>query len=286
MAVTLSERYITDRFLPDKAIDLIDEACSDVNLHRIRTLNRRAEIEKELRRSTTRSASFCSSSTASDEQTYAALSRAAQPRDSARAMSLTSVEAEGDAGAYRWTILRASSSSGRRSPLSNIREDEFAASLRTWRTARRQHIIGQDEAVNAVCAAIKRSRARTAAQAQAGELHFCRLHRRRQDGACQAACQPISSIRPNRSSGSICPSLWKSSAFRASSVRLRATSGYDEAGQLTEKIRRKPYSVVLFDEIEKAHPDVLNILLQILDDGRITDAHGPHASILKTQSSL
>ena len=154
--------------------------------------------------------------------------------------------------------------------------------MQSLESALKKRIIGQDEAIGKIARAIRRSRAGVGVQEKAGFLHL----RRAAPAWAKPSwsrCSPRScSTRPNRSSVWICPSLWKSTRSRESSVRLPGYVGYDEAGQLTEKVRRKPYSVVLFDEIEKAHPDVLNILLQILDDGRITDAHGSSRSILKT----
>ena len=267
MAVTLSERYITDRFLPDKAIDLIDEACSDVNLHN-KDIERSTEIKKECA-DLDKERELLLSSTAGDgdfEKLAELRSRDLQLKD-----ELSQIEAKGmpeltaDNLAHiieLWTKI----------PASNIRADEFER-LSGLAGRLKAHIIGQDEAVNAVCAAIKRSRA-----------------------GLQSKRKPVSFIFVG-STGVGKTELVKRLAadlfnFPESLIRLDMSEfmekfsvsriigsppgyvGYDEAGQLTEKIRRKPYSVVLFDEIEKAHPDVMNILLQILDDGRITDAQG------------
>ena len=267
MAVTLSERYITDRFLPDKAIDLIDEACSDVNLHN-KDIERSAEIKKECA-DLDKERELLLSGTAGDgdfEKLAELRSRDLQLKD-----ELSQIEAKGmpeltaDNLAHiieLWTKI----------PASNIRADEFErlSGLAGRLTA---HIIGQDEAVNAVCAAIKRSRAGLQSKRKPVSFIFVgstgvgktELVKRL---AADLFNSPESLIRLDMSEF-----MEKFSVSRIIGSPPGYV-GYDEAGQLTEKIRRKPYSVVLFDEIEKAHPDVMNILLQILDDGRITDAQG------------
>ena len=267
MAVTLSERYITDRFLPDKAIDLIDEACSDVNLHN-KDIERSAEIKKECA-DLDKERELLLSSTASDgdfEKLAELRSRDLQLKD-----ELSQIEAKGmpeltaDNLAHiieLWTKI----------PASNIRADEFER-LSGLAGRLKAHIIGQDEAVNAVCAAIKRSRAGLQSKRKSVSFIFVgstgvgktELVKRL---AADLFNSPESLIRLDMSEF-----MEKFSVSRIIGSPPGYV-GYDEAGQLTEKIRRKPYSVVLFDEIEKAHPDVMNILLQILDDGRITDAQG------------
>ena len=266
MAVTLSERYITDRFLPDKAIDLIDEACSDVNLHN-KDIERSAEIKKECA-DLDKERELLLSSTAGDgdfEKLAELRSRDLQLKD-----ELSQIEAKGmpeltaDNLAHiieLWTKI----------PASNIRADEFER-LSGLAGRLKAHIIGQDEAVNAVCAAIKRSRAGLQSKRKPVSFIFVgstgvgktELVKRLAD----LFNSPESLIRLDMSEF-----MEKFSVSRIIGSPPGYV-GYDEAGQLTEKIRRKPYSVVLFDEIEKAHPDVMNILLQILDDGRITDAQG------------
>ena len=267
IAVTLSERYITDRFLPDKAIDLIDEACSDVNLHN-KDIERSAEIKKECA-DLDKERELLLSSTASDgdfEKLAELRSRDLQLKD-----ELSQIEAKGmpeltaDNLAHiieLWTKI----------PASNIRADEFER-LSGLAGRLKAHIIGQDEAVNAVCAAIKRSRAGLQSKRKPVSFIFVgstgvgktELVKRL---AADLFNSPESLIRLDMSEF-----MEKFSVSRIIGSPPGYV-GYDEAGQLTEKIRRKPYSVVLFDEIEKAHPDVMNILLQILDDGRITDAQG------------
>ena len=267
MAVTLSERYITDRFLPDKAIDLIDEACSDVNLHN-KDIERSAEIKKECADLDKERELLLSGTTGDgDFEKLAELrSRDLQLKD-----ELSQIEAKGmpeltaDNLAHiieLWTKI----------PASNIRADEFER-LSGLAGRLKAHIIGQDEAVNAVCAAIKRSRAGLQSKRKPVSFIFVgstgvgktELVKRL---AADLFNSPESLIRLDMSEF-----MEKFSVSRL----IGSPPGYvgcEEAGQLTEKVRRHPYSVVLFDEIEKAHPDVMNILLQILDDGRITDAQG------------
>ena len=267
MAVTLSERYITDRFLPDKAIDLIDEACSDVNLHN-KDIERIAEIKKECA-DLDKERELLLNGAAGDgdfEKLAELRSRDLQLKD-----ELSRIEAKGmpeltaDNLAHiieLWTKI----------PASNIRADEFER-LSGLAGRLKAHIVGQDEAVNAVCAAIKRSRAGLQSKRKPVSFIFVgstgvgktELVKRL---AADLFNSPESLIRLDMSEF-----MEKFSVSRIIGSPPGYV-GYDEAGQLTEKIRRKPYSVVLFDEIEKAHPDVMNILLQILDDGRITDAQG------------
>jgi len=266
-AVLMSERYITDRFLPDKAIDLIDEACSDVNLkspqiERMSSINKElADLDKERELLLTDSGndgnfarlaeirSHCLQLT--DEQMHlrAKGKPALTEENLARVIEL-------------WTKI----------PASSIREDEFAK-LSELHNRLKAHIIGQDEAVETVCAAIKRNRVGMSAKHKPVSFIFVgntgvgktELVKRLAEDLFNS---PESLIRLDMSEF-----MEKHSVSRIIGSPPGYV-GYDEAGQLTEKIRRKPYSVVLFDEIEKAHPDVMNVLLQILDDGRITDAQG------------
>ncbi len=265
-AVILSERYITDRFLPDKAIDLIDEACSDVNLKN-KNFARIAEITKE-RADLAKERELLLSD--NSEESYRRLA-VLRSRDIQLENELATLHREGmpeltiDNLARiieLWTKI----------PAASIREDEYEK-LSKLDKRLKEHIVGQDEAVDAVCAAIRRNRVGIAAKRKPVSFIFVgstgvgktELVKRL---AADLFDTPESLIR-----------LDMSEFMEKHTVSRLIGSppgyvGYDEAGQLTEKIRRKPYSVVLFDEIEKAHPDVLNILLQILDDGRITDAHG------------
>ena len=276
-AVKMSERYITDRFLPDKAIDLIDEACSDVNL-KDKNIVRRAELQKDLddlkfERETLMSADAPNGEELTDEALDKRYERIAELRskEMQREQELASLELE---GVPELTIdnLARIIELWTKIPASSIREDEFER-LAELDKRLKAHIVGQDEAVNAVCAAIKRSRVGLKAKRKPTSFIFVggtgvgktELVKRL---AADLFDSPESLIRLDMSEF-----MEKFSVSRIIGSPPGYV-GYDEAGQLTEKIRRKPYSVVLFDEIEKAHPDVLNILIQILDDGRITDAQG------------
>ena len=266
MAVTLSERYITDRFLPDKAIDLLDEACSDVNLHNA-DLARVEAIKKELADLDKERELLLGKN---DDQAYERLaklrSRDLQLRDELSVLEsrgLPELSAENLARIIEmWTKI----------PASNIRADEFEQ-LANLDKRLKEHIIGQDAAVDTVCAAIKRNRAGLQARRKpvsfifVGSTGVGKTELVKQLSAALFSA-PESLIRLDMSEF-----MEKFSVSRIIGSPPGYV-GYDEAGQLTEKIRRRPYSVVLFDEIEKAHPDVMNILLQILDEGRITDAQG------------
>ncbi len=272
-AVLLSERYITDRFLPDKAIDLIDEACSDVNL-KDENIKRRMLDERELENVRfERNALMSDNSTDDPEKLDQRYARIAKLRS--REMQLEQELKELDAlGRPALTVenLARIIELWTKIPASSIKEDELER-LANLDVRLKEHIIGQDEAVDAVCAAIRRSRVGLKVKRKPVSFIFVggtgvgktELVKRL---AADMFSSPESLIRLDMSEF-----MEKFSVSRIIGSPPGYV-GYDEAGQLTEKIRRKPYSVVLFDEIEKAHPDVMNILLQILDDGRITDAQG------------
>ena len=276
-AVLLSERYITDRYLPDKAIDLIDEACSDRNLHDPE-INRRMELEQELSNLTFERENLMSAQPADGQQfteqeldqRYERIAelrsqelRVTDELNAIRAKEMPELTMENIARVIEmWTKI----------PASKIKEEEFKR-LAELDQRLRAHVVGQDEAIAAVSAAIRRNRVGISPKHKPVSFIFVgptgvgktELVKQLADDLFNA---PESLIR-----------LDMSEFMEKHSVSRIVGSppgyvGYDEAGQLTEKIRRKPYSVVLFDEIEKAHPDVLNVLLQILDDGQITDAHG------------
>ena len=268
-AVLLSERYITDRFLPDKAIDLIDEACSDLNLHD-KAINRRMEVEQAV-------ADFEKEKTFLEEK---ATQDGADP-DYERIAELRSrimqARAEldslgNDAPQLTMDNLARVIELWTKIPASRIREDEFKR-LSELDERLKAHIIGQDEAVASVAAAIRRNRVGISPKHKPVSFIFVGPTGVGKTELVKQLAQdlfnsPDSLIR-----------LDMSEFMEKHSVSRIVGSppgyvGYDEAGQLTEKIRRKPYAVILFDEIEKAHPDVMNVLLQILDDGEITDAHG------------
>ncbi len=276
-AVILSERYITDRFLPDKAIDLIDEACSDVNL-KDESINRRELAKRELddirfEREGLMSADAPKGQELSDElldKRYARIAHL-RSREMQLEQQLRELEAEGRPVLSSENLARIIEL-WTKIPASSIREDEFER-LAKLNERLREHIIGQDEAINAVCAAIKRNR--VGLQAKRKPVSFIFV-----GGTGVGKTELVKRLAADMfDSPEALIRLDMSEFMEKFSVSRIIGSppgyvGYDEAGQLTEKIRRKPYSVVLFDEIEKAHPDVMNILLQILDDGRITDAQG------------
>ena len=276
-AVLLSERYITDRFLPDKAIDLIDEACSDLNL-KDPTINRRMEVKRDLEnvtfeRETLMSAEAPEGEGLTEEQLDQRYARIAELRSQEMRLQeeLAELEKNGAPQVTMENIARVIEM-WTKIPASKIKEEEFKR-LAELDVRLKQHIVGQDEAVDAVSAAIRRSRVGISPKHKPVSFIFVgstgvgktELVKQLADDLFDS---PDSLIR-----------LDMSEFMEKHPVSRLVGSppgyvGYDEAGQLTEKIRRKPYSVVLFDEIEKAHPDVLNILLQILDDGEVTDAHG------------
>ena len=276
-AVLLSERYITDRYLPDKAIDLIDEACSDKNLHDP-DINRRMELERELENLTLERENLMSAQPADGQEfTQDELDRRYERIAELRSQELrvtdelNAIRAKGTPQLTMDNIARVIEM-WTKIPASKIKEEEFKR-LAELDQRLRAHVVGQDEAIAAVSAAIRRNRVGISPKHKPVSFIFVgptgvgktELVKQLADDLFNA---PESLIR-----------LDMSEFMEKHSVSRIVGSppgyvGYDEAGQLTEKIRRKPYSVVLFDEIEKAHPDVLNVLLQILDDGQITDAHG------------
>ena len=276
-AVLLSERYITDRYLPDKAIDLIDEACSDRNLHDPE-INRRMELEQELsnlifERENLMSAQPADGQQFTEQELDQRYERIAELRSQELRVTdeLNAIRAKGMPELTMENIARVIEM-WTKIPASKIKEEEFKR-LAELDQRLRAHVVGQDKAIAAVSAAIRRNRVGISPKHKPVSFIFVgptgvgktELVKQLADDLFNA---PESLIR-----------LDMSEFMEKHSVSRIVGSppgyvGYDEAGQLTEKIRRKPYSVVLFDEIEKAHPDVLNVLLQILDDGQITDAHG------------
>ncbi len=268
-AVLLSERYITDRFLPDKAIDLIDEACSDLNL-KDPDISRRMQIQRELDDYEKERTMLEEKQQEGGEPDYERMAFL-KSRELQLTTELTALCEKGDPQLSMenlahvielWTKI----------PASRIREQEFQR-LSQLEQRLKSHIIGQDEAIEAVSAAVRRNRVGISPKHKPVSFIFVgSTGVGKTELVKQLACDlfntPDALIR-----------LDMSEFMEKHSVSRIVGSppgyvGYDEAGQLTEKIRRKPYAVILFDEIEKAHPDVLNVLLQILDDGEITDAHG------------
>ena len=264
-AVLLSERYITDRFLPDKAIDLIDEACSDLNLHD-KNINRRMELRREIE-DYDKERELLQGAEEPDFERLAELKsltmKAQEELDALCALGDPQLSMDNLARVIElWTKI----------PASRIREDEFRR-LSELDKRLKEHIVGQDEAIEAVSAAIRRNRVGISPKHKPVSFIFVGPTGVGKTELVKQLAQdlfnsPDALIR-----------LEMSEFMEKHSVSHIVGSppgyvGYDEAGQLTEKIRRKPYAVILFDEIEKAHPDVMNVLLQILDDGEITDSHG------------
>ena len=275
-AVRLSERYITDRFLPDKAIDLIDEDCSDVNL-KDESINRRIEAQRDLDNLRFEREALMSAEPPKGEDADEQLNKRYERITILRGKEMTrekELKELDESGRPELTVdnLARIIELWTKIPASSIKVDEFRR-LEGLGDRLRAHIVGQDEAIKAVCAAIARSRVGLKAKRKPASFIFVggtgvgktELVKRLAEDLFNS---PESLIRLDMSEF-----MEKFSVSRIIGSPPGYV-GYDEAGQLTEKIRRKPYSVVLFDEIEKAHPDVLNILLQILDDGRITDAQG------------
>ena len=264
-AVLLSERYITDRFLPDKAIDLIDEACSDLNLHD-KNINRRMELRREIE----------------DYDKERELLQGAEEPDFERLAELKSLTikaqteldelcAQGDPQLTMDNLARVIEL-WTKIPASRIREDEFRR-LSELDKRLKEHIVGQDEAIEAVAAAIRRNRVGISPKHKPVSFIFVGPTGVGKTELVKQLAQDLFNSPDALIRFDMSEFMEKHSVSRIVGSPPGYV-GYDEAGQLTEKIRRKPYAVILFDEIEKAHPDVMNVLLQILDDGEITDSHG------------
>ncbi|MFQ8996259.1 MAG: ATP-dependent Clp protease ATP-binding subunit, partial [Agathobaculum sp.] len=277
-AAEMSERYITDRFLPDKAIDLIDEACSRLNLDSPQ-LSEIPELQNELERLQAQLDELTQSSArAEEEETYAKIatcrSRILQVEAHLHEM-LTKPAPQVDEQLLAevieiWTGI----------PASKVAAQE-SARLRDMESRLKSHVIGQDEAVDAVCASIRRNRAGISPKRKPASFLFVGP-----TGVGKTELVKQLALDLFDSPDALVRLDMSEYMEKHTVSRLIGSPpgyvGYDEAGQLTEKIRRRPYSVVLFDEIEKAHPDVLNSLLQILDDGRLTDAQGRVVSFENT----
>ena len=264
--VVLSERYITDRFLPDKAIDLLDEACSDVNLQ-CKEISQLAELKKE-RDDYELELRMLNENTENQDYERLALIRSKLMQLAAKIEELEkhpkpAVTMENLARIIElWTKI----------PASKIKAQEYEQ-IKGLSDRLKTHIVGQDEAVDAVSRAIRRNRVGISPKKRPVSFIFVGPTG---VGKTELVKQLASDLFDNVDS---LIRLDMSEYMEKHTVSKLIGSppgyvGYDEAGQLTEKIRRRPYSVVLFDENEKAHPDVLNVLLQVLDDGRITDAQG------------
>ncbi|MBQ1210424.1 MAG: ATP-dependent Clp protease ATP-binding subunit, partial [Clostridia bacterium] len=265
-AVRLSERYITDRFLPDKAIDMIDEACAAAAL-RNKTADTYAELQKQIAKLQADELSQKEAEAVDYEALSAVRSELMRVQQQADAIKEAATEApvtEDDLAhvVELWTGI----------PAAKVQESTLPK-LAGLENALREKIKGQEEAIALVAAAIRRTRVQISPRRRPASFIFVgptgvgktELVKVLTD---QLFDTPDALIRLDMSE--------YMEKYAASRILGSPPGyvGYDEAGQLTEKVRRKPYSVVLFDEIEKAHPDVLNILLQILDEGRVTDSHG------------
>jgi len=275
--VDLSERYITDRYLPDKAIDLIDEACAKLAVtspiidetERCASELRDSKEEKEL----------LENESSPTNETYEKLANL-NTKILRLEAQLSSLSAERDKVVLSEKNIADVIEAWTQIPASDISASEFDK-IRHLKETLEKRIVGQDKAVDAVCRAVKRSRAGISYKKKPVSFIFAGPTGVGKTELVKSLADALfdsvdSLIRLDMSE------FMEKHAVSRIIGSPPGYVGYDEAGQLTEKIRRKPYSVILFDEIEKAHPDVLNILLQILDDGRITDAHGKQVNFENT----
>ena len=264
--VVLSERYITDRFLPDKAIDLLDESCACAAL-RNKNMERHDKLEDERQKLLIRKDALTNADEVNYEQlaeVNTSLARIDSDLKEIDPETLVSKVTEEDIAKVieLWTGI----------PASRIKENELSK-LANLENELKKKIIGQDEAVKALASAIRRSRVQISPRRRPASFIFVGPTGVGKTELVKVLSKelfdtPETLIRLDMSEFMEKHSVSKLIGSPPGYV------GYDEAGQVTEKVRRRPYSVLLFDEIEKAHPDVLNILLQILDEGRVTDAHG------------
>ncbi len=265
-AVALSERYITDRFLPDKAIDLLDEACAATAL-----ANKAADTYVGLLRQQSALKEQEEAALTAEDKDYEALANLRANLMQVE-QQLSAIHEEATAAPVTEEALAKVIELWTGIPASKVQESELGK-LARLEDHLRARVIGQEEAVQAVAAAIRRSRVQISPRRRpasfifvgstgVGKTELVKVL------AGQLFDTPETLIRLDMSE------FMEKHAVSRLIGSPPGYVGYDEAGQLTEKVRRKPYSVILFDEIEKAHPDVLNILLQILDEGRVTDAHG------------
>ena len=268
-AVYLAHRYITDRFLPDKAIDLLDEACSDVNL-RSAALSRIPALQDELDGLTDQQMELESAEEQDFEKIAQNRSRMLQLQeqlDELRRQPAPQVTLDDLARVIElWTKI----------PASKVRQQDFLR-LHTLADRLRSRVIGQDEAVDAVAAAIRRKRAGISEKNKPISFIFVGPTGVGKTELVKQLAADLFDTEDALIRLDMSEYMEKHSVSKLIGAPPGYV-GYDEAGQLTEKVRRRPYCVILFDEIEKAHPDVLNMLLQVLDDGRITDAQGRYVS--------
>ena len=271
----LSERYITDRYLPDKAIDLLDEAaaCASINS---KELTEYEQLKKKNKALETEENNLSAETENKDYQRIAEI-KTELAKNTARIDELEPMikevhVTENDVCKVieLWTGI----------PASKLLETEFKR-IANLESVLKSKVVGQDEACELVAAAIKRTRVQLSARRRPASFIFV--------GPTGVGKTELVKVLASELFNTVDPliRLDMSEFMEKHSVSRIIGSppgyvGYDEAGQLTEKVRRKPYSVILFDEIEKAHPDVMNILLQILDEGKVTDAHGRTVSFENT----
>ena len=272
--VVMAERYISDRYLPDKAIDLLDEASSCCNMEN-KKLIEYSELSRKLEQLDQQETEMQQAENVDYEKLAELRSERLRLKDQAEAVEQEALSAEVTVDHVAkvielWTGI----------PAAKIKETELAK-VAGLAEALKKKVIGQDEAVDLVAAAIRRSRVQISPRRRPASFIFV--------GPTGVGKTELVKVLASELFDTTDPliRLDMSEFMEKHSVSKIIGSppgyvGYDEAGQLTEKVRRKPYSVVLFDEIEKAHPDVLNILLQILDEGRITDSHGRTVSFENT----
>ncbi len=273
-AVVMSERYITERYLPDKAIDLLDEAAARRSLSS-GVVNETYELrDRLLKLKNEREEAENNAGKGSEKETEKQYEKIAKIRSEELAISdkLHSLEAECEKVSLTADDLASVIEVWTGVPASTISENEFKR-IEGLEDRLRARVVGQDEAIAAVCRAVKRSRAGISYKRKPISFIFAGP-----TGVGKTELVKVLAADLFRTPETLIRIDMSEYMEKYSVSRLIGSPpgyvGYDEAGQLTEKIRRRPYSVVLFDEIEKAHPDVLNILLQILDDGRITDGQG------------
>ena len=273
-AVVLSERYISDRFLPDKAIDLLDEACSCASLRNVKLtqydqLNHQlAHCRKEIEALEQNSGEIDYEALAQNKAKVLQLTTQVQEIEEALGMAVT--EEDLAKVIELWTGI----------PASKIKESELQR-VAGLEEALKRRVIGQDEAVHLVASAVKRSRVQISKKRRPASFIFVGPTGVGKTELVKALSEELFDAQNPLIRLDMSEFMEKHSVARIIGAPPGYV-GYDEAGQLTEKVRRRPYSVVLFDEIEKAHPDVMNILLQILDEGKISDAQGRNVSFEST----
>lgn len=272
-AVILSERYITDRYLPDKAIDLLDEAAAQLSLS-CSSINESLDIHDKLLSLKQERELIEGEITNDDAQSQKKYERIARIQSEEMKLSrrLSELEAECEKIYLSEENLASVIEIWTGIPATSIKENEYRR-IDMLAERLKSHIVGQDHAVDAVSRAVKRNRAGISYKRKPVSFIFAGPTGVGKTELVKTLASDLFDSPENLIRLDMSEFMEKHAVSRLIGSPPGYV-GYDDAGQLTEKIRRKPYSVVLFDEIEKAHPDVLNILLQILDDGRITDAQG------------